>query len=52
MDSARDMGLMLPGAALAAQYLNRLTGAGLGDLDSAAIATIIQTSNTIEKPSA
>lgn len=45
MEAARDMGLFLPGAAQAAQYLNRLVGSGEGELDSAAIAKVIQRLN-------
>jgi len=37
MQTAHELGLALPGAALATQYLNALMGTGQGELDSAAI---------------
>lgn len=37
MDTAAELGLALPGAALVGQYLNALVGAGKGELDSSAI---------------
>jgi 2-hydroxy-3-oxopropionate reductase len=37
LEAAHELGLALPGAAQAAQWLNALVGQGLGDLDSAAI---------------
>lgn len=37
LDTAAQLGVPLPGAALAAQYLNILMGAGEGELDSSAI---------------
>ncbi len=40
-DSARELGLALPGAAQTAQYLNALVGSGLGDEDSAAIYKVL-----------
>jgi len=48
MDSAREMGLSLPGSAQAAQHLNRLAGRGEGELDSAAIARIIESANGLD----
>lgn len=42
MDDARRLGLVLPGAALAAQHLNVLVDAGDGDLDSAAIVKVVE----------
>lgn len=42
MDDAHKLGLALPAAALAAQYLNALMGAGDGDLDSAAIVKVVE----------
>ena len=48
MDAAREMGLSLPGAAQSAQYLNRLAGRGDGELDSAAIARIVEGANGLD----
>jgi 2-hydroxy-3-oxopropionate reductase len=42
MDDAHQLGLALPGAALAAQHLNALMGAGDAELDSAAIVKVIE----------
>jgi 2-hydroxy-3-oxopropionate reductase len=42
MESAYEMGIPLNGAAVAAQYMNALVGAGKGELDSSAIATILE----------
>ena len=42
METAQALGIGLPGAALITQYLNALVGSGGGDMDSAAIATIVQ----------
>jgi len=42
MEDAGKLGLALPGAALAAQHLNALMGAGDGELDSAAIVKVIE----------
>lgn len=42
LDDARRLGLVLPGAALAAQHLNTLVDAGDGDLDSAAIVKVVE----------
>lgn len=42
LETAHSLGVPLPGAALAAQYVNTLAGTGKGELDSAAIATIIE----------
>ena len=42
MDDAHKLGLALPGAALVAQHLNALMGAGDGELDSAAIVKVIE----------
>ena len=42
MEAAHEMGVALPGAALATQYLNALIGEGLGEEDSSAIATILE----------
>ena len=45
MEAANELGIALPGAAVCAQYLNTLVGNGGGDLDSAAIATVIERLN-------
>jgi len=37
LDTAAELGIALPGAALGAQYINALVGAGDGELDSSAI---------------
>jgi len=42
MEAAHEMGVALPGAALASQYLNALIGEGLGEEDSSALATILE----------
>lgn len=42
MEAAHEMGVALPGAALAAQTLNALIGEGLGEEDSSALATILE----------
>ncbi len=42
MDDAHKLGLALPGAALVAQHLNALMGAGDGELDSAAIVKVVE----------
>ena len=42
MEAAHEMGIALPGASLAAQYLNALIGEGLGEEDSSAVATILE----------
>ncbi len=42
MEAAHEMGIALPGAALAAQHLNALIGEGLGEEDSSALATILE----------
>jgi 2-hydroxy-3-oxopropionate reductase len=42
MDTARESGLALPGAALATQYINTLVGSGGGELDSSAISTVLE----------
>ncbi|NEX18893.1 2-hydroxy-3-oxopropionate reductase [Thiorhodococcus mannitoliphagus] len=44
-EAAAELGLCLPSAAMISQYLNALVGQGLGDLDSAAIAKILQALN-------
>ena len=42
METAEQLGIALPGAALATQFLNALVGQGGGELDSAAISTMQQ----------
>jgi len=42
MESAHELGLALPGAALVAQYLNALVGRALGELDSSAIYRVLE----------
>jgi 2-hydroxy-3-oxopropionate reductase len=42
LETARQLGIGLPGAALAAQYMNALVGGGRGELDSAAILTVLE----------
>jgi 2-hydroxy-3-oxopropionate reductase len=42
MEAAHEMGIALPGASLATQYLNALIGEGLGEEDSSALATILE----------
>lgn len=42
MEAAHEMGIALPGASLATQYLNALIGEGLGEEDSSAVATILE----------
>ena len=42
LDAAHEIGLNLPGAALFAQHLNALMGSGDGELDSSAIAKVLQ----------
>jgi len=42
MQAAEELGLALPGAALATQFINTLVGQGGGELDSAAISTVQQ----------
>jgi len=47
METAEELGIALPGVALATQFLNALVGAGGGELDSAAICTIQQRLNGV-----
>jgi 2-hydroxy-3-oxopropionate reductase len=42
LETAEQLGIALPGAAVATQFLNALVGAGGGELDSAAICTMQQ----------
>jgi 2-hydroxy-3-oxopropionate reductase len=45
MQTARDLGVALPAAALAAQHMNALVGAGGGELDSSAMFTVVERLN-------
>ena len=42
LDAAHSIGLNLPGAALFAQHLNALMGSGDGELDSSAVAKVLE----------
>jgi 2-hydroxy-3-oxopropionate reductase len=42
LETAHELGLPLPGAALVTQYINALVGRGDGELDSAALATVLE----------
>lgn len=42
LETARQLGIGLPGSALVAQHMNALVGAGAGELDSAAIFTVLE----------
>ena len=42
VDAAHALGLALPAAAVVAQHLNALTGAGEGELDAAALITVLE----------
>ncbi len=42
MRTAQELGLALPGAAMAAQYMNALVGTGDGELDSAAVVKLLE----------
>lgn len=41
LETARELGIALPGAALTTQYINALVGGGMGELDSSALYRII-----------
>jgi len=45
METAHQMGIALPGAALVAQHLNALIGSGEGELDSSALIKVIERLN-------
>jgi len=45
LDEARRLGLALPGAALAAQMMNALVGAGGGEGDSSALIEVLERLN-------
>ncbi len=42
LETARELGIALPGAALTTQYVNALVGGGMGEIDSSAIYRIIE----------
>jgi 2-hydroxy-3-oxopropionate reductase len=42
MRTAQELGIALPGAAMAAQYMNALVGTGDGELDSAAVVKLLE----------
>jgi 2-hydroxy-3-oxopropionate reductase len=48
METAEQLGIALPGAALATQLLNALVGSGGADLDSAAISSVQQRLNGVK----
>ena len=50
MQTAKELGLALPGAALVMQHLNALMGTGNGELDSAAVMKIIERESGMERP--
>jgi len=43
--TAEELGLALPGASLAGQWMNALVGAGLGEADSSALITVLRRLN-------
>ncbi len=49
MQTAKELGLALPGAALVMQHLNALMGTGNGELDSAAVMKIIERESGMER---
>jgi 2-hydroxy-3-oxopropionate reductase len=48
MQTARELGLALPGAAMAMQNLNALVGTGDGEIDSAAVVKIVERMSGME----
>ena len=50
MQTAKELGLALPGAALVMQHLNALMGTGGAELDSAAVMTIVERESGMERP--
>ena len=48
MQTAKELGLALPGAALVMQHLNALMGAGDGELDSAAVMKVVERISGLE----
>jgi 2-hydroxy-3-oxopropionate reductase len=49
MQTARELGLSLPGAALVMQHLNALMGTGDAELDSAAVMKIVERASGMER---
>ena len=49
MQTARELGLSLPGAALVMQHLNALMGIGDAELDSAAVMKIVERTSGMER---
>jgi 2-hydroxy-3-oxopropionate reductase len=50
MQTAKELGLSLPGAALVMQHLNALMGTGGAELDSAAVMKVIERESGMERP--
>jgi 2-hydroxy-3-oxopropionate reductase len=50
MQTAKELGLALPGAALVMQHLNALMGTGDGELDSSAVMKIVERESGMERP--
>ncbi|HET9462910.1 MAG TPA: 2-hydroxy-3-oxopropionate reductase [Thiobacillus sp.] len=50
MQTAKELGLSLPGAALVMQHLNALMGTGDAELDSAAVMKIVERESGMERP--
>lgn len=50
MQTAKELGLALPGAALVMQHLNALMGTGDAELDSAAVMKVVERESGIERP--
>jgi len=49
MQTAKELGLSLPGAALVMQHLNALMGTGDAELDSAAVMKVIERESGMER---
>ena len=49
MQTARELGLSLPGAALVMQHLNALMGTGDAELDSAAVMKVVERASGMER---
>jgi 2-hydroxy-3-oxopropionate reductase len=49
METAKELGLALPGAALVMQHLNALMGTGDGELDSSAVMKIVERASGMER---
>ena len=49
METAKELGLALPGAALVMQHLNALMGTGGGELDSSAVMKIVERASGMER---